>query len=126
MLFLFYFYHFLFEKTAINLFLFLFDVLLTIIMSMLVVNKKNETLRHHYLIVYRNSFKLVFIDSFSITMKQVFFSRMFLQSNGTVISQARTCSLISGPKGDRPSGTRLSGILAKTSILRWYRSIPFL
>jgi hypothetical protein len=51
---------------------------------------------------------------------------MFLQSKGTVRLQARTCSLISGPSGDRPSGVRLSGIREKTSKLRRYRSIPFL
>ena len=31
--------------------------------------------------------------------------RIVFQSNGTLILQASTCSLISEPNGDRPSGT---------------------
>lgn len=55
-----------------------------------------------------------------------FFWRIFFQSNGTFRLQARTCSLISGPNGDRLSGARLSGIFVNTFKLRRYRSIPFL
>ena len=55
-----------------------------------------------------------------------FLSRSFLQLNGIVKLQARTCSLMSGPNGDRPSGASVSGILDSTFKFRRYRSIPFL
>ena len=59
-------------------------------------------------------------------MKHVSFQEYFFQSNGTLRLQACTCSLISGPNADRPSGTRVSGIFVNTFKFRRYRSIPFL
>jgi hypothetical protein len=53
-------------------------------------------------------------------------SRIFRQSNGTVKSQASTCSLISVPNGDRLSAINVSGIDGSTLTCRWYRSMPFL